>query len=133
VALSKAWARENITIGYENVAWTEEKLMARLNHYFYVAVEGQAVVGYAFGEVRKGNAGPVISADQPYLEIFEVYIQPEHRSQGVGKQLWESLTRAAASPNEYRLLLSSSNRNWQDTAHFYEQLGFQMWYVQMYI
>ncbi|WP_156826299.1 hypothetical protein [Paenibacillus terrigena] len=66
--LSKQWATEEVTIGYENVNHTEESLINALNDYFLVV--GRGIVGYSFGTVKKGNAEPVISRGDNYLEII---------------------------------------------------------------
>jgi GNAT superfamily N-acetyltransferase len=81
------------------------------------------VVGYVFGEVRKGKAGPAIPLEEPYLEIFEVYVHPDYRSQGLGKKLIFEMVKKAESNQVHR---------WRETAAFYEALGFNMWYIQMF-
>lgn len=130
--LSISWTEEDLTLGYENVAWTPEKLEKKLNDYFYVVELQDAIVGYAFGEIRQGNAVPVIPQSDAYLEIHEVYIHPQHRSQGIGRQLVTCLIDKACEHQVERALVGSSNRRWKDTAAFYEELGFHMWYIQMY-
>ncbi|MCQ6557666.1 GNAT family N-acetyltransferase [Paenibacillus mendelii] len=132
VELSRKWAEEDITVGYENVQWSEEKLLNRLNEYFYVVAAEGRIVGYSFGEVRSGNAGQIIPPDESYLEIFEVYIHPDHRSEGMGKKLVGHLMEQAEKNQVTRLLVGSSNRRWKETAKFYEELGFSMWYFQMF-
>ena len=130
--LSELWKKENITIGYENVKHTIEGLAARLNDYFYVAVIDDEVVGYVFGEIRNGSAGPVIPQNENYLEIFEIYIHPNYRNQGVGRALLSTIHKQAESNGITRFLVGSSNRRWKETADFYEELGYQMWYIQMF-
>ncbi|WP_339838180.1 GNAT family N-acetyltransferase [Paenibacillus sp. FSL R7-0272] len=132
IELSILWQKEYITVGYENVAWTPEKLEKKLNDYFYIVELQGVVIGYAFGEIRCGNAEPVIPQADGYLEIHEVYIHPEHRSKGVGKELVRCLIEKASEHQIERTLVGSSNRKWKDTASFYEELGFHMWYIQMY-
>ncbi|MCJ7841593.1 GNAT family N-acetyltransferase [Lederbergia sp. NSJ-179] len=131
--LSKQWANEFVTIGYENVQHTEEKLVKFISDYFYVVTTmEEEIVGYGFGEVNKGNASPVIPYDQSYLEIYEVFIHPEHRKQGLGKRLVKTLITKAEENNVTRALVGSSNKKWEETNHFYEEFGFKMWYIQMY-
>jgi GNAT superfamily N-acetyltransferase len=130
--LSKLWAAEGITLGYENVQHTMESLEKRLNGYFYVAAVGDEVVGYVFGDVRKGMAAPAIPLEEEYLEIFEIYIHPDHRKQGLGKRLVAEVVQQAESRGIDRALVGSSNQRWAETAAFYEQLGFKMWYIQMF-
>lgn len=132
VTLSNSWAQENVTIGYENVSWTEDKLRSRLNGYFFVAETDQRIIGYSFGEVREKNALPIFTHEERFFEIFEVYVDPDFRSQGVGTQLVERLISKCSDNNITRILVGSSNKQWEDTIRFYENQGFKMWYVQMY-
>jgi len=132
VSLSEQWAKEHITLGYENVSWSVGKLRHRLNGYFFVAEADQKIIGYTFGEIRIGQAQPVIAQDERYIEIFEVYVESSYRSQGVGQQLVEYLQSRGEADGVTRMLVGSSNRNWSDTIRFYEKQGFNMWYVQMY-
>ncbi|MCK6073896.1 GNAT family N-acetyltransferase [Paenibacillus silvae] len=132
IELTICWTEEDITLGYENVAWTPEKLEKKLNDYFYVVELQDVIVGYAFGDIRRGNAEPVIPQADVYLELHEVYIHPEHRRKGIGRELVQCLLNQAQQHQVERALVGSSNRSWKDTAAFYEELGFQMWYIQMY-
>lgn len=132
--LSKQWAQEDVTIGYENVKHTVEKLGKFIGDYFQIAArenDPDKVVGFTFGKIKQGAAGPVISAEEPYLEIFEVYVHPEHRGRKLGSLLVKELIAKAESNQISRALVGSSNRRWKDTVDFYEELGFSMWYVQM--
>lgn len=53
--LTISWTEVDLTLGYENVAWTPEKLEKKLNDYFYVVELQDDIVGYAFGEIRQGT------------------------------------------------------------------------------
>ncbi|WP_158302086.1 GNAT family N-acetyltransferase [Paenibacillus mesophilus] len=65
-------------------------------------------------------------------DIHEVYIEESHRANGLGTQLVRMLLEKAESNGVHRATVGSSNRDWQPAARFYEQLGFGMWYFQMY-
>jgi len=95
ITLSNLWQKEDITVGYENVAWTPEKLEKKLNEYFYIVELYDVVIGYAFGVIRRGNAEPVISQAEEYLEIHEAYIHPDHRSNGSATLSWTEKIRAS--------------------------------------
>lgn len=130
--LSKQWANEKVTIGYENVNHNLEKLANFINDYFYIVTFEDEIVGYSFGNINIGNAGPVIPFDEYYLEIYEVYIQPEHRGKSLGTRLVKELLAKAEENNISRFLVGSSNKSGLETAKFYEEIGFNMWYFQMY-
>lgn len=112
--------------------WTEEKLASRISEYFCIAEYGQSVVAYAFGKVKMGEGNAVIRQGELYLDIHEVYIEESHRANGLGTQLVRTLLDKAESNGVHRATVGSSNRDWQPAARFYEQLGFGMWYFQMY-
>lgn len=130
--LSKEWTNEKVTIGYENVNHTIEQLATFINGYFYVVEFEGDIVGYAFGKINQGNAGPVIPNEERYLEIYEVYIHQGHRGKGLGTRLVKELIETAERNNVTRYIVGSSNKHWEETTKFYEKLGFKMWYVQMY-
>ncbi|MGO4346973.1 GNAT family N-acetyltransferase [Paenibacillus sp. MCAF9] len=108
------------------------KIRTRLNEYFLIAEIDHKIIGYCFGDVREGNAQPVIKHDEKYLEIFEVYVDPDFRSLGIGRKLVEHLIFKSNSNKVSRILVGSSNRKWEETIRFYKDQGFQMWYFQMY-
>ncbi|WP_083927302.1 GNAT family N-acetyltransferase [Paenibacillus terrigena] len=56
----------------------------------------------------------------------------DHRGQGLGKRLIKELISKAEENSVTRVLVGSSNKRWKQTARFYDELGFNMWYVQMY-
>lgn len=129
--LSRAWAEERITKGYENVNWTEDKLASKLGNYFWVAELDGVIAGYALGAIKSSGESSVKNLGERYLEIYEVYIDQDHRSSGRGSALVRSLIEKAESEGVTRVTVGSSNTNWRETAAFYEKLGFGMWYFQM--
>lgn len=131
IELSNEWIKEDITIGYENVKHTFETLGNKLGDYFFVLEHKGRIVGYTFGEIKL-NPTPVFDRDEKYLEIYEIYINQNHRDQGQGKLLIDAIKSEAKQHNVAHLLVGSSNKKWHRTVKFYEELGFKMWYVQMY-
>ncbi|MEF3305900.1 GNAT family N-acetyltransferase [Paenibacillus sp. GYB003] len=131
VRLSNRWAEEGITKGYENVKWTEEKLAAKLSDYFFVAETEDGIVAYTFGAVKTSGGSSVIRPGERYLDIYEVYIAEGHRGGGLGSRLVRALLDQAEAEGIVRATVGSSNKNWRQVAGFYEQLGFDMWYIQM--
>jgi ribosomal protein S18 acetylase RimI-like enzyme len=131
IRLSQAWAEERITNGYENVNWTEERLASKLGSYFLVAELGDRIAGYTFGTVKTSGGSSVMATGENYLEIYEVYVDKEIRSAGLGRSLVRALIEKAESEGVTRVTVGSSNTNWRETAQFYEKLGFGMWYFQM--
>lgn len=131
IELSNKWAQEDITIGYEHVQHSVDSLTAKIGDFFFVIEFGEQIVGYTFGEI-KTHPTPVFESSEKYLEIYEIYMDDDHREQGQGRQLLEALMQEAKNHHIHHFLVGSSNKEWQRTVKFYEDLGFKMWYVQMY-
>ncbi|MEZ0610015.1 GNAT family N-acetyltransferase [Fibrella sp. WM1] len=83
-------------------------------------------VGFASCHVQLllHHAGPV-------AEIQELYVRPEYRSQGIGRQLIEHIMHIARQ-EEWVHLEVTSNRKRQRTHAFYEQLGL-VWTSQKFV
>ena len=70
--------------------------------------------------------------DTPYFEIEELYVIPERRSQGVGKQLFR-YAEASLSGETGWLMLSTASKNWKAVLHFYiDELEMEFWDARLY-
>jgi RimJ/RimL family protein N-acetyltransferase/N-acetylglutamate synthase-like GNAT family acetyltransferase len=127
--LSRRWAAEGITTGYLPDA--EATLAGRLGPYWLVGERDGRVVGYAVGAVRESEGLAVLPAGVRYLEVEDLYVEPEHRSRGLGGALLGRLLGEAAGRGVERALVYSSNRAWERTAAFYGRHGFRMWFIRM--
>lgn len=98
---------------------------------FWVAEAHGAVIGYTYGAVQISQY-TVFPLHAPFLEIYEVYVHPEYREQGVGHRLVDRIIAEAESNGVTHALVGSANFDWQRMIGFCEKHGFKMWYVQMY-
>jgi GNAT superfamily N-acetyltransferase len=130
IRLSEKWASEGITHGLAANSFAD--IEGRMGEYFLVAFHDQEIVGYIFGAVHVSEGLAVIPAEEKYLEIDEVYIQPEHRRSGIGHQLVDSILAEAKSNGVSKAIVYSATKQWQDMVRFYEKHDFKMWFVQMY-
>lgn len=128
-ALSQQWSDEAVTFAYP--ASQEDKIAQRIGDYFWVAEENGLVIGYTHGAVQTSQY-PVFPLDAPFVEIYEVYVHPDFRGDGVGHQLVDHIIGEAESNGVSHALVGSSNVDWRSIVGFYERHGFKMWYVQMY-
>jgi len=129
-ALQEQWEAEDITYGY--VAGNMVQLLAALAETFLLALEDDKILGYITASAHVSEGMAVIPADVTYLEIDDLYVIPTRRGQGIGKVLLDAvLARAAAAGIEYQLLYSST-KDIRRILSFYEESGFDSWYVQMY-
>lgn len=130
VELSALWAAEAITYGL--AATREEELQAYIGDYFWVAENEMGVIGYITGSVHESEGLAVLPKGELYLEIDEVYVHPDYRSDKLGHTLVDSLLQTAEANGIVRSTVYSASKQWREIVGFYEKHGFQMWFVQMY-
>lgn len=130
IELSELWASESITYGLG--ANTEELMKNYLGDYFWVAEVNSEVIGYILGSVHESDGLAVIEKGEHYLEIDEVYVHPEYRSENTGHMLVDHLLQTAERNGIKRSLVYAASKQWQKIIGFYEKHGFKMWFVQMY-
>lgn len=113
VNLSKKWEEENCTWGI--VANTENDLAEPV----FVAEENGVIVGYALGHyytVEQKTSYIPIGAKCFMLD--EIYVLPQYRNKGIGKELFKLVEKFANNTCEY-LTLSTSTKNYKSILHFY--------------
>ena len=69
--LQKQWEAEAITYGF--VADTEDEILNYGNEYFYVAIDGETVIGYVTGEAKandKDSYMNVFPMNAKYLQVY---------------------------------------------------------------
>ena len=118
IRLSKLWAEEGITNGL--VPNTKEDLREPC----FLAVEGEEIVGYAFGhfqELEKHFSFAPVGAK--IFELDEIYVLPAWRSKGIGHALM-AVIKEEAKKNADFLTLPTSTKDYKSILHFYiEQEG----------
>lgn len=128
IRLSKDWEAENSCYGYR----ANEKDDIEGNRIF-LAEENNRVIGYLFGKIfLSENMQTIMPKGTPYFEVEELYIVPEKRSQGVGKQLFLFAEKIAASEAQY-MVLSTATKNWKAVFHFYlDEVEMDFWSARLY-
>ena len=85
IACSEAWEQENSCHGYRKN--TEEDIKG---NRIFLALENEQMVGQLFGCMDKGERkNSIYEKDEPFFEVEELYVKPELRSCGIGKQLFQ--------------------------------------------
>lgn len=128
--LSELWVTECITYGLR--ANKVEQLIQNIGEYFWVAEVDAEVVGYIFGSIQESEGLAVIESGVRYLEIDEVYVHPQYRSENIGHLMVDQLLQTAEGNGITRSIVYSASKQWQKVIGFYEKHGFHMWFVQMY-
>jgi ribosomal protein S18 acetylase RimI-like enzyme len=66
-----------------------------------------------------------------YLDVEELYVHPEHRKRGIGKNLLRELLAAARKDGAGRALVYSANRDSKAMIDFYALSGFKLWFIRL--
>jgi ribosomal protein S18 acetylase RimI-like enzyme len=118
--LADSWRRRRVK--YER--WLEDP-----ETFFVVAESRDRPIGYAFVTVGPGYAGWQTGDRLAELETLSVL--PEHRSDGVGTALLESVWRQLAETGVEDLAITAAKTN-VDSHRFYERHGFTQGFVIYY-
>ena len=87
----------------------------------FVAVEGDAVLGYGFCQFKKYAGDPVIS-DHDTLYIDDLCVDEALRGRHIGKELYEAAVQLAKNSGCYNLTLNVWSLN-ESAMRFYEAMG----------
>ena len=111
---------------------TEEQIAKAIGSYFLVAEINNEIIGFISGAIHTSDGLAVIPEGESYLEIENLYVAPEYRKQGVGGKLVDELLARAKQDDIAYASLYSATKDVYSILKFYERLGFQSWYVQMF-
>ena len=128
IAFSVAWERENSCWGYR--ANRREDIEG---NRVFLAWDGEEIIAYLLGHLFSAqNMRSVMPEGTNCFEAEELYVIPSRRSQGVGKALFDYVSAAMCREAEY-IVLSTANKNWRATFHFYlDELGMEFWSARLF-
>ena len=124
------WAKEGITYGQAPAS--AQEIAGKLGPFFYVALLDGRISGFIYGSERSSKGLAVIPEGERYLEIDELYVQPQSRNTGLGGTLLETLLRAARDRGIERFKVYSAAKEFDRIVAFYRRHGFRPWYVEMF-
>ena len=112
---------------YMNLNWPKEeghqhfsKLVSGDDSLCFLATTGEAVIGYLAGYLWDGgNLRPIKMA-----ELESMYVHPDWRSRGVGRQLADEFLRWAKQKGAQRASVTAYAANTRASG-FYRELGFE--------
>lgn len=131
--LQKQWESEAITYGF--IADSDDDILAYNRDYFYIALDGENVIGYVAGEVKvndKDNYMNVFNMDAKYLQVYDLYIAPAYRSKSIGAELLTIVEEKAKKNGVEYIFLSSATIDAEAVRRFYEKNGFKIWTTTFY-
>ena len=128
--LQHQWAREDITYGF--VPSDEDAIRGSLGPYFLVAEREDCIVGFIHGEKRISEGLAVVPKGDSYLEIVDLYVEPQYRTQSIGGSLVTRLLELAKRDGIHRASVYSATKDVPSVMRFYQGHGFRGWFVQMF-
>lgn len=119
------WVYENITYGV--VSDTKEDVHGNINDYFYIAVDGEKVIGYITAEVLSDNEYNIFPAGADYLRINDLYIKKEYRGNKIGEKLLSLAEKKAYENGLKHIFISSAAKDADEVRKFYARNGYGIW------
>ena len=129
IRFSADWEAEDSCRGYR--ANTHEDLAGRR---VFLAEESGEILGYLFGlrETAKERS-TVMDAGTDYFELEELYVVPDRRSQGIGRQLFSCAEETMKAEKIPFLMLGTATKNARAILHFYlDELGMTFWSARLF-
>lgn len=129
IAMSEVWEAENSTYGYRK----NDRSDIEENRIFLAERDGE-ILGYLFGNEEKSERASSIMTDgTPYFEIEELYVVPSHRSEGVGRALFQNAEQTVKAAGIEFIMLSTATKNYKSILHFYiDELGMDFWSARLF-
>lgn len=129
IAMSGDWEAENSTYGYRK----NDPSDIAGNRIFLAEREG-VILGYLFGQVVQAErSSSILEKGAPYFEIEELYVVPRHRSEGIGRALFDFAEKTIRREGVQYLMLSTATKNYKRILHFYiDELGMDFWSARLY-
>src|SRR4051794_11362283 len=97
IGLERQWEQEEIANGDFNPMSREAYLaiLERFPAYFLVAESDGQVIGYIHASTDHERRVEVIPEPEPYVEIEDIYVQPDFRNRDIGGKLLEQVFEIA--------------------------------------
>jgi ribosomal protein S18 acetylase RimI-like enzyme len=134
VRLERQWEQEDIAYGDFNPMRREAyvAILERFPEYFLVAESDGQLVGYIHGSVQRDRPVQVIPTQEPYVEIEDIYVQPDFRDRDIGGIMLERLFEIARQEGIQRFIVGTLSKETEKIIKFYRSHGFTPWRIQFF-
>jgi GNAT superfamily N-acetyltransferase len=134
IALERQWEQEDIAYGDFNPMSCEAyiAILERFPAYFLVAERDGQVIGYIHASSDREQRVEVIPEGEPYLEIEDIYVHPDYRSQDIGGKLLERVFEVARQEGIQRFIVGTLSKETDRILKFYRSHGFTPWRIQFF-
>lgn len=128
ISLSEDWEAENCCYGYRKNTPDDIK-----GNRIFIAFEDCALIGYLFGhEEVTEKTTDIYTAGTNYFEIEELYVRPQFRSRGVGRELFQYVEKEISDKADM-IMLGTAAKNFRAILHFYiDELGMEFWSARLF-
>jgi ribosomal protein S18 acetylase RimI-like enzyme len=129
IFLSQMWENENSCYGY--IANDKSDIEG---NQIYVAEDNGNIVAYLFGNKKRAeNMQSIIPNGTDYFEIEELYVIPELRSKGIGKDLFNFVESTIKNEQIEYIMLNTATKNHKAVLHFYiDIVGMDIWSSRLF-
>jgi ribosomal protein S18 acetylase RimI-like enzyme len=134
IALERQWQQEEIAYGNFNAMSREAyvAVLERFPAYFLVAERDGQLVGYIHASVHHNTPIEVIPAQEPYVEIEDIYVRPDFRDRDIGGALLERIFEIAQQEGIQRFIVGTLSKETDKILKFYRSHGFTPWRIQFF-
>ena len=99
--------------------------------WLFVAIDSCESVVFIYCVERLYEGECVFPKGSRILEIVELYVRPESRHSGIGRQLVKIVQSKAKAAGFGHMRLYSAAKRFDDILTFYRDCGFAPWYLEM--
>ena len=109
IGLERQWEQEEIAYGNFNPMTRQAytAILERFGAYFLVAESDGQLVGYIHASVHHDKPVEVIPAHESYVEIEDIYVQPDFRDRDIGGALLERIFEVARQEGIQRFIVGT--------------------------
>jgi ribosomal protein S18 acetylase RimI-like enzyme len=134
IDLERQWEEEGSAYGNFNPLSRDDyaSFLERFPSFFLVAECDGQLVGYIHASVWHDQPVEVIPAQEPYVEIENLYVQPGYRDRGIGGALLEQVFAVAQHEHIERFVVGTLSTETDSILRFYRSHGFTPWRIQFF-